>query len=110
MENKYFEKIENIEKTDLKWCGNDNTTSQRNHNGKVSRKNNIVTISLSWKINAEKSFVGFFKLNLENLLKDGYIKIDSDPNYYRLNIYHDYNDNIVIEKMGDNKQIILGKI
>jgi len=77
------------------WTGNDE--SARNHNGKVLLSESPLRLRLSWKKSQKDSarLVGIFDLDLNRLLKAGYIRPEpKSENEVRLRFYHGW-DNVV---------------
>ena len=91
------------------WNGND--TSARNHHGLVPITQSPLDIALFWKTSATAvpRLIGFYSLNLSNLLAAGYVG-PTKTGKVRLRFYHDLDDCIYIEPLSKpRKKLLIGK-
>ena len=92
-----------------KWTGNDE--SRRNHNGKVPLDQSPLTMCLSWKKSPRDpvNLIGTFELNLEGLLEEGYIRLETNSDKeVRLRFYHGWDNTIYIQTRSKEPGLEIG--
>jgi hypothetical protein len=93
------------------WTGNDE--SARSHHGKVALSESPLRLRLSWKKGPKDSarLVGVFDLNLKQLLKAGYIRVEpKSKDEVRLRFYHDLNNVVIIQVNSKEQGLTIGKV
>ena len=106
---------ERIEKRDLNhksrnWNGRDD--NHWHHHGIISLNEDPLYLKLSWRRRiADKSvYIGTYKLNLYNLLQEGYVRREGNSDHkLRLRFYHGTDGLISIQKNFDNISLTIGK-
>ncbi|MEA3470556.1 MAG: hypothetical protein U9R24_02445 [Thermodesulfobacteriota bacterium] len=92
-----------------RWTGNDDFEHHYHIAIPITQK--ILYLNLSWKRNSSSNaqFIGIFRLDMENLLSEGYIRKDGGDKV-RLRICHG-NDNILyIQTRSGKPALAIGKL
>jgi hypothetical protein len=91
-----------------RWNGNDR--SNREHHAAIDFEKTVF-LSLNWKAdtNAPTQFVGAFEINLEGLLKEGFVRIEETTGKVRLRFYHDADGIIYIQTKSGRPRLPVGR-
>jgi hypothetical protein len=111
MPHQYFRRIENHHgEVNSRRIGNTQSNRENSQNIPISYLGAPYILDLSWKDgnNSPVQQIGVFNLDLQGLLDEGIIRIDSDPNYLRLIIKHDVDGRIIVKLNNNGNSIDIG--
>lgn len=106
-------KVRSIDASDIQrnWTGNDE--NDRHHHGKIPLIDSPLRLRLYWRKNSREPscLIGIFDLDLQGLLRAGYIRLEPwSENEVRLRFYHGLDNVIYIQVNSKKVALPIGRL